>query len=976
MKNFFKGSIITLSLGAIAFGVAFFSQYRAPAPQKDVLIIDNDIPETPQEKLLNSIGSISCFDVNAFIDLSLDYGGIIRLDFNGVGNASDPSDISLSGDMNLNLDGNKIAASVSYINETIYLDYNDNYFYLETSSLMDFIDMLPSTGVSFELPEELTSLDMNAIQDEILAMEDPVRSTDGNGYFFTFNLSERLGLDNEIKLYITTNEEYEFTGIRTDRFIYESIVFNKVDISLTREESVEVVNPLNGPHAYDYQNFSPFFTLYEDIYQITRKRAQTFNISVDLDKYESDEEGSESSKDFLGADIDFSYDLDNKGISLKGDILENGRTHTLGGAYQNKSVYLAYHDVKVSIQTGSISALLEWVMKMIGNEKLEEAMASMSSTIDAEQIIGIIGDADKMLGEITLTEEELGININPSDAGLDSVSSFSVSVKFDGDAFKSLSINNLRIKDFETNVVLTLKEEYDPFVIAEEQYVALEPALPLVNAVAEILDDNAYRIEFDAQIVNEDENVKDITVDGGLQFNIADQFGYGELTIVDRDEYHHNIKADMRTPDNIIFSYNNTMNGKFKSQTLLDIFDIVKDIVENPDDHFVELFQDLFDQMETMPLMDAINNKDYGLLLDQHILSNLAIEEGRISTDINLALVGMSDVTFHLELNYTELTILSLKISNLVFDGNTISANIYLKDFDDSLESSRLDPQKEYMDFSDIKVLLQLGINSSKYNYWHFDANAQVKFTVLGISFDKNIPLDVKVRNDHGKVTVAAELKEIPTVALINSNDTYYSATDRKASIYFEDGNFYILRTERVREKWYSISYKDYTLVKVCDTDYFLENIIDIMCRDILSLQDLVMNEITKSTSNSENYQIPYEKILKSFIYNEKGGYFYFDIDVGALANSDSLTGLNLTVYDDLSTNELTGLKASLNISVGITIQVNLNATLVNHEREVNSGNIITTVESYKNKYASIIADYLNKKSNSDNVCSSQESLG
>ncbi len=973
MHGFIKGSIISVSLAGMAFGIAFFSQYKAPTKNKEEIIVE--VPETPQEKLLNSLGSISYFDVKADIDISLDYGGIIRLNFDGKGNASDPSNISLSGDMKLNLDGNNINASLAYVDSNLYFDYNQNYFKLSTDSLKDFVDMLPSLGVSFDMPIELSNLDMGVLEDEILAMPDPVKEFNGNGYFFTFNLSERLDLDNNIMLYITTNDDYEFTGIRTDTFAFKTTIFNKIDIKLDRKEFVEVYNPAFGEHASDYQDFAPFFTIYQDVYQLTKKRQQTFNIALDLDKYTKDEDEVETSDSFIEADIDFSYDLDNKAISLRGGISENNRLHEVVGAYQNKAIYVGYHDVKVSIQTESISAMLEWVMTLIGDEKISETLNDLTSTIDTEKIINIVNDAEKALGSITLTSEELGINLMPSEMGLENVSDFSVTLKFDDQTLQSLSINNLRIKDFEADVVLTIVDEYRPYTVIESEFVALEPALPLVNAIAELIDDNEYRIEFDALIESEDDSKEDVTINGGLQFNVSELFGYGELDIIDRDQYRHNIKADMRSQDNIIFSYNNTLNGKFNTNTLLELFDLVKEIVTNPDEHFFEILKNILGDVDNIPLMDIIQNKDIGLLLDQHIISNLSADDGCLGVDINLALVGLRDTTFHTEIHFTQDKVSSLNISNLTIGGNTISANIYLKEFDPSLESSRLNPQKEYMDFSDIKVLLELGINSSKYNYWHFDANAQVKFTVLGISFDKDIPLDVKVRNDHSKVTAAFELKDIPTVGLINGNDTYYSADNRKASIYYEDNTIYIKRTETVREHWYSISHKTYTLVKVCDVDYFFDNIVDIMCRDILSLKDLIMNEITKAATGSDDYQIPYEKILKSFIYNEKESYFYFDIDIGALTNSESLTGLNLTVYDDLTTNELTGLKASLNISVGITIQINLDATLINHEREATDSNIIQAVEQYKVSYSHVINDYLAKKAISDNVMSSEITL-
>ena len=74
MHGFIKGSIISISLSAMSFGIAFFSQYRAPSKEQHEVVVE--VPETPQEKLLNSLGTISYFDVEAFIGSEWYYWGI------------------------------------------------------------------------------------------------------------------------------------------------------------------------------------------------------------------------------------------------------------------------------------------------------------------------------------------------------------------------------------------------------------------------------------------------------------------------------------------------------------------------------------------------------------------------------------------------------------------------------------------------------------------------------------------------------------------------------------------------------------------------------------------------------------------------------------------------------------------------------------------------------------------------------------
>ena len=116
-------------------------------------------------------------------------------------------------------------------------------------------------------------------------------------------------------------------------------------------------------------------------------------------------------------------------------------------------------------------------------------------------------------------------------------------------------------------------------------------------------------------------NVKDITIDGGLQFKIGDEgFGYGKAVITDRDSYRHEIKADMKTKDEFLFSYNDTLNGKFSSKTLKELYSLVEDIIKNPDDHFIELFGELIESFKNSPIGKVLDG-DYLAILDTELMS-------------------------------------------------------------------------------------------------------------------------------------------------------------------------------------------------------------------------------------------------------------------------------------------------------------------------------------------------------------------
>ena len=964
MKNIFKGATICTLMFATSFGIAFGAQYKAPKKtNKGVVSNDNNtttthFDDTPQQRLLDSLGSIQTFNVNAGVLAKLQSGEYIGLDFEGQGDASDVSDIKLEGDIDVNLSGNDIKASIGYFDSTVFFDFNDNYFKLKTDNIFDFIDMLPSHGLNFEMPVELSNLDVYALQDYILSLKEPNR--EGEGYYFTFNASEPLGLDNDLLLYIKTDKDYNFTGLRTDTISYGDMLF-KLDVDLDRVDNINLVSPMeNVEVAHKYQDFAPALNIVNGILNLTSKRQNTVGLDLELSKYTKDENDVETKNDLIATSLNLSYDIDEKAYSIFGDVTVDNQVNSFGAHLFEETLYAHYHDLKVCIDTESVSNLVQFTMNKIGNEKIMELLDKLMGTMDMTAMLEMLGKLPNTIQEITLTSEEFGVNIKPSEAGIDSVSPFTVTLKFNNDELESLELKNIRINDYEGSATVTFKN-YVRYNIEKDEYVALEHAIPLALAISELVDDTQFRIEFSGDITSSKEGVNDITVNGGLQFDIEDGFGYGKAEIVDRKNYSHRLVADMKDKNEILFTYNEEMKGKVKSQTFIDIYDVVKEIMDEPSEHFNELLGSLMDQTSVMPIMEIVHG-DYQKIANLHIISNLQVKDGEISCTVSLALVGLEQTSLDIKLTYDEHTIHSLEISNLNYNDLNINFRIDLKEFDPSKESERLNPNNdEFLDFSDIKVLLELGINSSKYNYWKFDSKVDLGFTLLtGKVYNiKEVPFTVEIRNDHGHVDVAVEFINFPIIKVlgiaINPNKNYYSAENRNVYFVYSEGNFYIKRTESVKDKLIFGTRRDYTLLEKCDTGYFMDNILTILLEDVLSLGDLITSSVERSENNKdENYQIPYEKILKNFKYDKDNQFFFISADVGKLANSSELKDVDLWIYDDLSTNELTGLKANLDVKVGITIKIALDLTLADHQKEATDENKIALVDSLINDTASL----------------------
>ena len=409
------------------------------------------------------------------------------------------------------------------------------------------------------------------------------------------------------------------------------------------------------------------------------------------------------------------------------------------------------------------------------------------------------------------------------------------------------------------------------------------------------------------------------------------------------------------------------MNVKIKVQTLKDLVDIVTTLVKNPDDHFNELFGSMLNSTGNMPIKDIIGG-DYLQLLATNLIDRFEVGQDYIEMDIALDIISLEGTSFTTRIEFTTeqgypVGLKALKVSNLSFEGLNIEFNAYLKDFDENLESERLPNSvaAEYIDFSDLKVLLELGINTSKNNYYHFTASANVSFTFWSLPID--LPIDIKVWTDHGDVKVSMDLLDIPTITGFTAPLLRPSTSDRVAHIYYHDGYFYINRTEQYTSGvliWKTTHYVEY--VAKYNVEDFLDDIIMILCKDVICLNDtwvdLIAGKIQKT--NDENYQMKYENILNGFLYSKTGHYFYFDINLAEIANNEQLSKFTVKVRTDASDTNLVGLDVNLIVSFlgdeGIALTASLD--LADCSLVADQSNNLVALDEFEARMASYASGY------------------
>lgn len=948
MKQIVKQALIWSGTLVLSTGVAFASFFDYSALNKDngnsnsgneTPVVQPSI--TPQQALLNSIITLKEAEVSGNIeakigndDLNIGLNGKLALDTSNIANTR------FEGHTDVQFNGLNFNGDLQYYDEKIFLDYEQSKMFLKTDSILDFVNMIPNYGINLTLPEELTSLDINKIMADINAME-PEKVNDG--YFFKLNLNDN------IELMLKSDDEYNFTGVMTNKFFFED-TFIYLDFDVNQKLSEPLT--FTDPDILEYEDFAPTFDMINVLYNTFSSTTNTLNLNVGINYLDNP---------YLTFNGDLSYDTQLANISLKGNVIEEShdRTHSFILGMKDQNLLVNYNNLKLRIQNQSIGTIFSYVLNKVADAYLDDAFASLSGMLQNNDVGGLLDDLstfNNLIKKIDVTENAFVVHLNLDVLGLEA-NDVSIEVDFDKTSFQGVQIHGLNIDGYTVDIDVTQKD-YSPINFNLEDYVAVDPALCLVDAFEALSKESRFRLDFNATVDNQTGSNQDLHLDGGLQFDLANKFGYGELNLLDPNSYNHNIKVDMRNYDEILFTYNDKTKGRFSSNFFTDVIDMVSEILNNKDDHFYELFGDMMESMSTLPIMDAINNKDYGKLFEIGLIDSLNVTPTSIQLGISGGLIGI-DSTLNLELDFDSDVVngvdvlKALKVTDFKYGDNVYSFEIQLNKFNDELESTRLDPFDNYIEFDSLAVLLRLGINTSVYNNYHFTGKATVKISPI---IDKEIPIDVKILNEKGNVSIAIDFPEIPIISGVNNGEilSLEQYRNRHVQIFYKDNYFYIHRIEQVKQGIFLGSWKTHEINAKVESGYFLDNIVTYLCQTVLGLNSTIMSQIVGDGNEEDtpsDSTIHYENILSDYSYNTTTDtpYFLVGINIAELAQSDMFSDLTLKVFVDDESKTLSGIEANININVLLTISLGANLTLDNLGQEFSMEEMNNYLQAHQN---------------------------
>lgn len=491
--------------------------------------------------------------------------------------------------------------------------------------------------------------------------------------------------------------------------------------------------------------------------------------------------------------------------------------------------------------------------------------------------------------------------------------------------------------------------------------------------VSQIMNTKQAGVTLDGSVLDE-ENLG-VTFEGWAQLDYGDLNGFGHLTIneykyaADRHQTPHEIDLSIdnfgndHSKNEMLFEYRNKLRGKVTLKTFDDIIDVVMKLVKEPDTRFTKFIAPILEKIMGSVIVQAITNEDYLSLTQSSLLKSIKqIDQGK-SVEIVLSKELLMDFIPNdliLQLNFKtdakkQKCIDSIEVKNLGISGKTINAKISLADYV-AEKQNPVEISENFLDFSDISVLLEFGINTTELTYYHLTADAKLGLNFFSIpGLDLNL---VRVNLDfhiyvNGEITkVYGIMKDNPIPLKYGFSEFVFEPShDETDKI---GGIFYIYRREN------HLLRDDKEFLYAADSSNFLENILIYLLSGFMGLSSSTASGLGNLDLTSKDEVDPhYEDIFTStgFVYSAdeaKNKYTWkTGISIEALTAKTTIDPIEATITGTKTggMGYLTQIDATTKIASAIPITAVIKLDSPNPD-------VLDWPVDVQNRYAEIIAMY------------------
>ena len=682
--------------------------------------------------------------------------------------------------------------------------------------------------------------------------------------------------------------------------------------------------------------------------------------------------------------------------------------------------------VKVKLDASTVKWMINELPALFKNEANDESNDSgkLFSFITDSEFVKAAKDGDYS-GIIDLlttlrndaTKFEIGVDL--SSLGFEGSE---VNLTLDSSSTgKTISIdtNDIKIGNFVLDLGLQTEDYQEVSMLDKDVYQSLSFLPGIFDQVTSILDTKRTGFALEGSVLGVQDGLG-LVIDGSGQFDYGNKYGYGDLDIkqikyasnsVDNPWTTHKISLDVRndkedkSQNDIKFVYgdinsDSNIKGKITVQTILDIIDVVKELIDSDDERFTKFIDPIMTALCMSAFSDTITNGDYLRFAKNDLIKSIDFSDTGIVVTMGGNLFGLAEgndiqikVNFkNVEKNDETLKNIESLETSLIYGTEAekqknIHIKLSLKDFDENKLSTiksydQTHANAKYMDFTSIKLLLRLGINTTKLGYYNLDAT--VSLTALNFLNTGDISIGVHILVDGETVKLYGKM-ELPTVVRMLSRhkiilvgvpkniitefsfETYPDGDPNKTN---GVGGYFMIK----KYIDHSLAKDEYIYYKSTSKNFIDgDNILKYILVGMLDLSDTIVDgigNIDLGGDSGEKEPGHYTDILPedgfSFNGNEENPSWSLVLELGKALNIDALKTANVTISG--KNGYLAHLDATLEVQASILpLTVSLSADVLNPNPDVHSfpSDIQSSFnELHKASLATVVIERLNQVDN------------
>ncbi|MCQ2772027.1 MAG: hypothetical protein MJ238_01955 [Bacilli bacterium] len=670
-----------------------------------------------------------------------------------------------------------------------------------------------------------------------------------------------------------------------------------VDINSHLSTSVnEEIKPLGNPS--DYLHFVNSVDIIKKLYHLVEDKRFGVDVNASLKhKYSSDPSEYETLdiSASLNADLDFnSFALD---ASISNDVVidDEKKTYakTITAGYQNNDIYLNYNNVlKASLNTTTLGELLGRIQEDMTDSDASD-LGDLTSFITDSEFMNEIEHGRyqgvlELIDDVRCADNQISITVSLDQFGLGNESKVIVNLDANDTAtsLASIEVKDANFSQFTLDATISLAN-YEENDVDMAEFPALTKLNGIYDQFYNIAQSKKAGLEFEGSILGIDGEWQGFEFSGVTQFDVDGEIGTGELSIQELypqfGVVDHELILDVSGRSDMKFAYNEGLKGKFTIKTLQDMIDLVMNIVNDDDPRFSKYFSGL-DNMATDSLIGQVMDGQYFSLLQADILESFSInDDDSINVVINPASLGV-DMPISLTIKRTATGELDYLSINLVFSGVDINLTARLVDYDDN-QVQRLNPNDSFMDFSELKTLLEYVYNTAKLNSFAILGTVEVGIGALDLL---KVELAANILIEDGNVSAYGSIK-VPTIPAVNHTNILSIGGNRTTTFYYTDGYVYLYRKTDITGSWWDTT--DY--VKY-EQGYFVSNIGDVLLDYVLGLNDNVKESIGDLGSSDPDAPIQFDKMITKFNFTPSSRILNIGLDLGVLTRNKTLKVIDI----------------------------------------------------------------------------------